>query len=168
MVVLNPGQVKVYYIVMSCFSTKHATLRSKSRLVGLESEWCGHVERHVCPQTVVSVSKIPTKHVDLVHSRHHHHFIECNSFSPWNSWKIANLALNNNHSLTPSRPILWDKMRLSLSYLHLFLCIKELERNFTLYLSVTLAQRAYGLLMPLSISRYIDWKQYLYILYSPY
>jgi hypothetical protein len=145
------GQIKVYYIVICCFSTKHATLRSKSRLVGLESGWCGCVEWHVYPQTVVSVSKNPTEHVGLVHSGHHYHFIECNLFSPWYSWKIAHLAFNNNHSLPPSRPILRDKMRLSLSYLHLFLCIKELERNITLYLSVTSAQRAYGFLMPLSI-----------------
>ena len=39
--------------------------------------------------------------VGLVQSgSHHHHFIECNLFSPRYSWKIAHLAWNNNHSLT--------------------------------------------------------------------
>ena len=37
--------------------------------------------------------------VGLVQSGHHH-LIECNLFSPWYSWKIAHLALNNKHSLT--------------------------------------------------------------------
>ena len=62
----------------------------------------------MCPRTVVSVSyhnKNPTKRVDLVQSRpHHHHLIKINFFSPWYSWKIAELALNNNHSLTRISP----------------------------------------------------------------
>ena len=29
-----------------------------------------------------------------------HHLIECKLFSPWYSWKISLLALNNNHSLS--------------------------------------------------------------------
>jgi hypothetical protein len=29
------------------------------------------------------------------------HLINCNLFLPWYGWKIAHLALNNNHSLTP-------------------------------------------------------------------
>jgi hypothetical protein len=40
----------------------------------------------------------PTKHVVLVQSGHHHHSIECNLFSPWYSWLIVHLALNNTHS----------------------------------------------------------------------
>ena len=42
-------------------------------------------------------TKYPTKRVGLIFSRHHHYFIEC-MFSPWYSWRIAHLALNNNHS----------------------------------------------------------------------
>jgi len=29
--------------------------------------------------------------------------LKINLFSPWYSWKIAELALNNNHSLTQAR-----------------------------------------------------------------
>ena len=41
--------------------------------------------------------KNPT--VGLVQSRHHHHITEFDLFLLWYSWKIAHLALNNNHSL---------------------------------------------------------------------
>ena len=54
------------------------------------------------PLTVVSVRyhyDNPTKRVVLVQSGHHHYFIEYNLFSPWYSWKLLILALNNNHSL---------------------------------------------------------------------
>jgi hypothetical protein len=56
-----------------------------------------------CPPAVVSVSyyyKNQIERVDLVQSGHHHHFIHCNLFSLWHSWKIAHLILNNHHSLT--------------------------------------------------------------------
>jgi hypothetical protein len=43
--------------------------------------------------------KNPFQRVGLVQSGHHDHFTECNLFSPWYSWKIAELALSNNHSL---------------------------------------------------------------------
>jgi len=41
--------------------------------------------------------KNPTKRVVLLQSGSHHHFIKINLFSPWYSWKIAELVLNNNH-----------------------------------------------------------------------
>ena len=44
----------------------------------------------------------------LVQSGHHHHFIEYKLFSPWYSWTIAHLALNNNHSLTYSSKVPTD------------------------------------------------------------
>jgi hypothetical protein len=51
------GQTKDYKIGMCCFSAKYAALRRKrQRLVGSKSEKCARVERHVYPQTVVSVS----------------------------------------------------------------------------------------------------------------
>jgi len=43
-------------------------------------------------------TKNPTKRVGLILSRHQHYFIDCNLFSPWYSWRIAHLALNNNQS----------------------------------------------------------------------
>jgi len=51
------SQTKDYNIGICCFSPKHAASRSKrKRLVGLESEYCEGVERHVYLRTVVSVS----------------------------------------------------------------------------------------------------------------
>jgi hypothetical protein len=47
----------------------------------------------------------------LVQNKHYHHFIECNTFSPWYSWQIVYLALCNTHSLI----IMWRR---------LFICIK--------------------------------------------
>jgi hypothetical protein len=44
--------------------------------------------------------KNPFQRVGLVQSGHHDHFTECNLFSPWYSWKIAELALSNNGSIT--------------------------------------------------------------------
>ena len=43
--------------------------------------------------------KIPTKSVDLVQSRRHHHFIECNWFSLTMGWKIAHFG-DKHQSLT--------------------------------------------------------------------
>jgi hypothetical protein len=51
-----------------------------------------------------SIIKKPTQRVGLEQRRPHHHLIEKNLFSPWYtcSWKIAELALSTNHSLTIS------------------------------------------------------------------
>ena len=38
--------------------------------------------------------------VGLVQSRYHYKPIEYELFSPWNSWYIAHLVLNHDHSLT--------------------------------------------------------------------
>ena len=59
------GQTKDYKFGICCFSAKHAALRSRSK------DWLDR-ERHVYPQTVVSVSyhyKNPTQRVGLVQSR---------------------------------------------------------------------------------------------------
>ena len=42
--------------------------------------------------------------------------LKINLFSPWYSWKIAALALNNNHSLTQSTINLKKKMVRNISY----------------------------------------------------
>jgi hypothetical protein len=60
------------------------------------------VEMSICGMLFqwVSTIKNTIKHVGLVQiGPHHHHLIEINLFSLWYSWKIAELALNNNHSL---------------------------------------------------------------------
>ena len=45
---------------------------------------------------------IYTENIGLVHSGHHHYFIKDNSHLPWYSLKIAELALDNNHSIIHS------------------------------------------------------------------
>ena len=63
----------------------------------------------IYPPTVVSVSqhsKSPTMRVGLVQSRYH--IIKCNLSSQWYSWNIAQLTLNNIHSLTHS--LTWVRM----------------------------------------------------------
>ena len=53
------------------------------------------------PADFISVSehyKNPPQRVGLEQNGPHGH-IEMNLFSPWYSWKIAELALNNNHLL---------------------------------------------------------------------
>ena len=88
---------------MCCFSAKHAAIRRNIKdcvawnrdNVSEWSEMSTHRLLFQWPSTI----KNPTKHVGQVQSKHHYHLIECNLFSPWYSWKIAHLALNNNHSL---------------------------------------------------------------------
>ena len=41
----------------------------------------------------------------------HYHLIICNLYSPWDSWKIVHLALNNNHSFTHSCSWSQDKIQ---------------------------------------------------------
>ena len=47
-----------------------------------------------------SYRKNPITHIGLVQNKHHHHFMECKLFLSWYSWKVAHLALKNNHSLS--------------------------------------------------------------------
>jgi hypothetical protein len=97
------GQTKEYKIGICCFSAKHAALRrkSKDRLARNQnnvSEWSDMSTRGLLFQWASAI-KIQLC-VGLVQCGHHHHLIEINVFLPWYSWKIAELALNNNHSLT--------------------------------------------------------------------
>jgi len=59
------------------------------------------VERHVYPDYCFSDHyNDPIKGVREVQIEHYQqHFIKYNVFSPWYSWTITHLALNNNHSL---------------------------------------------------------------------
>ena len=71
------GQTRDYKIDICCFfSANHAALWKQQRLIGSELVYCGRVEQHVYPQTVVSAcmhNKDPTKRVDLIQSGHLHH-----------------------------------------------------------------------------------------------
>ena len=103
---LNCGRSWVRARLLFAPSAKHAALRSKGKY------WLDRNRDNVAEWNEMSTSRLLLqwasyhykhliKPVGLVQSRHHHHnFIECNLFSPWYSWKIAHLALNNNHSLT--------------------------------------------------------------------
>ena len=97
-IVSRLGETKDYTIGICCFSAKHTTLRRKSKYLlvrnqdnlfergdmsirGLLFQWASTIQN-------------PTRRVGLVQSG------QINLFSPWYSWKIAELALSNNHSLT--------------------------------------------------------------------
>ena len=70
------GQTKYYKIGICCVSAKHAALMRKNK------DWSARNQNNVSEWSDMSV-------------------VSVNLFSPWYSWKIAELALNNNHSLTP-------------------------------------------------------------------
>ena len=96
------GQTNDYEISICCFSAKHAALRRKSkdwlpRNQDNVSEWSDMYIRGLLFPLANTIQKT-TKRVGLEKRGHHHHFI--NLVSPWYSYKIAELALNNNRSLT--------------------------------------------------------------------
>ena len=94
------GQTKDYKIGICCFSANHAALRRKSK------DWLARNQDNVSEwgdMLFQWANTIKIQHVGLGQSGpHHHHLIENwkLKFSPWYSWKIAELVLNNNHSLT--------------------------------------------------------------------
>ena len=92
------GQTKDYNIGICCFSAKHAAKRRKSTEWSTQNQWGNTSIRGLLFQWTSSIKK-PTKCVGLVQSEPQH-LTEYNLFSPWYSWKIAELALSNNHSLT--------------------------------------------------------------------
>ena len=98
------GQTTDYKIGICSFSAKYAALRSNSkdwlpRNQNNVSGWSDMSTRWLLFQWASTI-EIQLSVLVLEQSRHHHHFIENNLFSPWYSWKIAYLELNNNHSLT--------------------------------------------------------------------
>jgi hypothetical protein len=100
------GQTKDYKIGICCFSTKHAALRSKSK------EWLARDQNNVSEWSDMSVhgllfrwaTTIRVQLSVLVYNKANLIIISLNInlFSPCYSWKNAELALNNNHSLTHS------------------------------------------------------------------
>jgi hypothetical protein len=51
------GQTKEYKIGICCFSTKHESLKSKSKdWLARNQKKCVRVERHIYPRTVVAVN----------------------------------------------------------------------------------------------------------------
>ena len=96
-------QIKDYKIGICCFSSKHAALRRKSkdwlaRNQNNVSEW-GDMSIHRLLFQWASTIKIQLNvlvqyKADLIIIS-----LKISLFSPWYSWKIAELALSNNHSL---------------------------------------------------------------------
>jgi hypothetical protein len=93
-----------YKIGICCFSAKHAALRRKNKdwlarnqdnvfewgdfsIHGLMFQWASAIKKQL--------GVLVKNKVDLIIIS-----LKINLFSPWYSWKIAELALNNNHSLT--------------------------------------------------------------------
>ena len=94
------SQTKDFKIDICCFSAKHAALRrkSKDRLARNQnnlSEWSDMSTRGLLFQwdsTInIQLSALVEYKADLIIIS-----LKINLFSPWNSWKIAELALSNN------------------------------------------------------------------------
>ena len=98
------GQIKDYPIGICCFSAKHAALRwkSKDRLARNQdnvSEWDDMSIRWLLFQwastITIQLSALFKYKADLIIIS-----LKINLHSPWYSWKIDELVLNKNHSLT--------------------------------------------------------------------
>ena len=96
------GQTKDYKIGIFCFSVKHAALRRKSKDWSARnhnnvSEWSDMSTRGLLFQWAstikIQLSVLIENKADLI-------IISLNIYldSPWYSWIIAELSLNNNHS----------------------------------------------------------------------
>jgi hypothetical protein len=100
------GQTKDYTIGICCFSAKHAALRRKRK------EWLGRNQNNVSEWGDISTrgllfqwaSTIKTQLSVLVQDKAHLIIIplKINLLSPWYSWKIAELVLDKQQSLTHS------------------------------------------------------------------
>ena len=105
------GQTKDYKIGICCFSAKHAAFRRKSKdwlarnqdnvskwgdisTRGLLFQWASTIK--------IQLSMLVEYKADLIIIS-----LKINKFSPWYSWKIAELAINNNQSLTHSNISSW-------------------------------------------------------------
>ena len=98
------GLTKNYTIGICCFSAKYAALRSKSK------DWLARNQNNVSGWSDMSnrgllfrwASTIQIQLSVLVYYKADLIIIslKMNLFSPWYNWKIAELTLNNNHSLT--------------------------------------------------------------------
>ena len=101
----SPDRVKpkiINWYLLLIMNAKHVEFRRKSkdwlaRNQDNVSEWSDMYIRGLLFPLVNTIKK-RTKRVGLEKSGHHHHLI--NLVSLWYSYKIAELALNNNRSLT--------------------------------------------------------------------
>ena len=107
------GKTKDYKIGMCCFSANHAALRRKNRdwLTQNQnnvSEWIDMSTYgllfHWASTIKIQLSLLVWYKANLIIIS-----LKTNLFLLWHSWKILELALNNNHSLTvtKSTSLLW-------------------------------------------------------------
>ena len=98
------GQTKDFKIGICSFSAEHAALRRKSkdwlaRNQNKVSEWSDMFTRGLlflwASTLKIQLSVLVQNKANLIIIS-----LKINLFSPWYSWKIAELALNNKHSLT--------------------------------------------------------------------
>jgi hypothetical protein len=102
---LTASQIKCFYkICICCFSAKHGTLSSKNkhwlaRNRNDVSEWSAMSTLGVlfqCVSTIqIQLGAFVLYKADIITNSS-----KWNVFSPWYSWENQ-LALNNNHKLTP-------------------------------------------------------------------
>jgi hypothetical protein len=97
-------QTKDYTICICCFSSKHTSLRRKSRYwldrnqVNVSDLGDLSIRRlvfHWASTTKIQLRVLVLYKADLIIIS-----LKISLFSPWYTWKIAELPLNNNHSLT--------------------------------------------------------------------
>jgi hypothetical protein len=92
-------QTKDYKIGICCFSAKHSALRrAKTGWLGIRimcSSGATCLPANCC-FSELALLKCNKADLTIIMS------LKINLFSPWYSWTIAELALNNNHSLTHS------------------------------------------------------------------
>ena len=115
------SQTKDYKIGICCFSAKHAALRRTSR------DWLARNHNHVskwsdmCTRGLLfqwtSTIKIQLSVLVLYKADLTIISMTINQFSSWYSWKIDELALNNNHSLIlPQEYYSWPQPILAIMF----------------------------------------------------
>jgi hypothetical protein len=122
------GQTKDYKIGICCFSAKHTALKKKrkgwlARNQDNVSEWGNMSIRGLLfqwPSTIkIQLSVLVKYKVDLIIIS-----LKINLFSPWYSWKIAELALSINQSLTgnkiDSMYFKWDNNTLDMLMMYMY------------------------------------------------
>ena len=88
------GQTKDYKIGMCCISANHASLRRKKK------DWLARIQNNVPEWNDMSTRELLFQWDNTIKIQFTS--LKINLFLPWYSCKIAELALNSNHSLTHS------------------------------------------------------------------
>ena len=88
------GHTEDYKIGMCCLSAKHATLRRKSKY------WLARNQDNMFECGDMFILRLLFQWASTINIQLSMLVLKINLFSPWYSWKIAELMLNNNYSLT--------------------------------------------------------------------